>query len=220
MHRALIIFVKYPEPGSVKSRLGVSIGKDQAAQIYSCFVKTLLSNLAEENYKTYIFFSPPEKAKEIKKWLGQEYTFVAQYGNGLGLRMYNAFDHVFGNGAEQAVIIGTDIPLIENKNIIDAFTALKEKDCVIGPAYDGGYYLLGLNSLRAELFALKEYSTDKVFENTMAKAQKLGLNVEVLDRRFDVDTIDDLRMLNQELKKSHFCNNSNYNDLRDKIRQF
>ncbi len=109
--------------------------------------------------------------------------------------------------------------MIEKEDILNAFSILKEKDCVIGPAYDGGYYLLGLNCMYAELFALDECSTGKVFETTIEKARELGLNVEVLDKRIDVDTVGDLELLCRELEKTAFCNNSNYDELSDKIKQ-
>ncbi len=220
MQRALIIFVKYPQAGLVKSRLGKSIGNEKATQIYGCFVETLLSNLNEASYKIFIFYAPADREMEIKNWLGQKYAFVAQSGNDLGERLLNAFEYVFNTGAKQAVVIGTDSPLIERKNILNAFSRLDEKDCVIGPTYDGGYYLLGLNCVQAELFTIEEYSTDRVFENTMEKAQNLGLNVQVLEKCLDVDTVDDLNILKKELEKSSFHNIISYNELRDKIKQF
>ena len=215
----LIVFLKYPLPGTFKTRLAKSIGEENAAMLYRCFVQTILGNTKSADYETIIFFAPEEEHKQIKKWLGKGWHFRAQKGNSLGERLIDAFRYVFDSGAKKSLVIGTDSPLIESEDILNAFSSLKEKDCVIGPAYDGGYYLLGLNCLHAELFALDEYSTDKVFENTMEKARELGLNVKVLDKRFDVDTVEDLAMLRRELEKAGFYNNSKYNQLRDKIKQ-
>ena len=180
----------------------------------------ILKNTKSAYYETVIFFTPQDKHKQIKEWLGENWNFVAQSGNDLGERLLNAFEYVFNTGAKQAVVIGTDSPLIERKNILNVFSRLDEKDCVIGPTYDGGYYLLGLNCVQAELFTIEEYSTDRVFENTMEKAQNLGLNVQVLEKCLDVDTVDDLNILKKELEKSSFHNIISYNELRDKIKQF
>jgi len=190
----LIIFVKYPEPGKVKTRLARYIGNEKAAQIYSEMTETIIRNLFEsEKYKTMIFFDPPERKRDFENWLQNNvYEFFPQEGGSLGKRMSNAFTKVFSLEVEKAVIIGTDCIEISNEVISQAFDALEVVDVVLGPAEDGGYYLLGLKKPDPHIFHGISWSTGLVLDQTLKKIKEKGLKFQLLKTLRDVDTVSDL----------------------------
>jgi len=191
----LIIFVKYPEPGKVKTRMAEELGEKKAAEIYSLMAETVIGNVAHsESYQTAIFFDPPEKEDEIIKWIGDgSAVFFPQEGKALGDRMSNAFGRVCSDGARKAVIIGTDCVDVTSETVEEAFYLLVETDVVIGPADDGGYYLLGLNNHQPELFSDIIWSTGLVFDQTVQRIKEAGLSFTLLKTLTDIDTAADLR---------------------------
>ncbi|MDR4507945.1 MAG: TIGR04282 family arsenosugar biosynthesis glycosyltransferase [Candidatus Brocadiaceae bacterium] len=192
---ALIVFIKYPEPGQVKTRLAKDIGNEKACSLYMRLVCDVIKNIFNNN-KTYdicIFFSPPEREKELKQWLTVDAIFQTQKGFNLGERMCHAFQYVLHEkGFKKGVIIGTDCPEIHFSLIEEAFSALEKKDIVIGPCRDGGYYLLGMSKVATELFEDIPWSSHLVFKQTMKKAVKNDLSVHILKKLVDIDTLDDL----------------------------
>lgn len=190
----LLIFVKYPGPGKVKTRLAKNIGLENAAILYRKMAESIiydLSKLAE--YRKIVFFDPPERRNDVMRWLKfNGLSFVAQEGNSLGERMSNAFSHAFSLGADKAVIIGTDCPQISTQTILTAFERLETSEVVIGPSYDGGYYLLGLRRFIPEIFHDIDWSTNLVFDQTMKKLRRNGIKSECLEMLRDVDTVEDL----------------------------
>ena len=193
---ALIIFAKLPRAGEVKTRLGQSIGMKEAADIYKQFAEhafTLADALKSRGTTIYVFFAPGAEAKAVASWVGREFVFVRQRGNDLGERMYNAFVRTFADGAKRSVIIGTDVPEL-NASIIDsAFSQLDGHDIVLGPSTDGGYYLLGMNTLQP-VFDGIEWSTDKVLRQTLVRLASLHLSNAMLPEMADVDTEEDYRL--------------------------
>ena len=196
----LIIFVKYPQPGSVKTRLRKTIGARKATLLYKLFVKSILEATNSNTYRRMIFYTPAGKEKEIKDWLGEGREVYLQRGNNLGERLSNAFQFAFQNGARSVVAIGTESPLLDKKSILKAFKELKNKSCVIGPSQDGGYYLLGLSKFKREIFQNINWGTDRVFKQTLNAIKKSKLKFCLLELGFDVDTIDDLILLKQQLR--------------------
>lgn len=192
LENVLIIFVKYPKPGSVKTRLAKQIGKENAALLYRLFVKTILSATEDKGFARLIFYAPRGKRNEIKDWIGPDSIIYPQMGDGLGERLSNAFRLAFKKGAKRVVVIGSDSPAIDRKVIRRAFRELEKKDCVIGPALDGGYYLLGLSSFCEELFCGIDWSTEKVFQQTLDKIGNSKMKVSILEENFDVDEVEDL----------------------------
>ena len=141
--RCLLFFVKNPERGKVKSRLGAVIGNDSAVSVYKNIVDRMLSTLKEGTFPLYICFSPKNAQKPVKNWLGREYRYIPQNGKDLGERMRNGFTEAFEMGFKKVVLIGSDIPDLALEFIEEAFITLNKSDAVIGPAFDGGYYLIG-----------------------------------------------------------------------------
>jgi uncharacterized protein len=190
----LLIFVKYPEPGKVKTRLAKNIGLENAAVLYRKMAETIIHDLSKlTDYTKIIFFDPPERKNDVMRWLTfNGLSFIAQEGNSLGEKMLNAFSHAFSLGADKAVIIGTDCPQITTQTILRAFEKLEKSEAVIGPSYDGGYYLLGLRRFSREIFHDIDWSTNLVFDQTMKKIRDEGLQSTCLETLRDVDTVEDL----------------------------
>ena len=189
----------------MKTRLAKDLGDEEAARVYSEIARDIISRVAAApNYQTAVFYDPPEKKDEVASWLGDiaqngaDFLFQ-QEGEILGDRISNAFKRVFSSGAERAVIIGTDCVGVTAEMIRETFSELTEYDAVIGPAEDGGYYLLGLSRFIPELFLDIEWSTERVFEQTLERVTSLGLKYELLETLSDVDNINDLQRLPKDL---------------------
>lgn len=289
MDNILIVFLKYPEPGRVKTRLAKDIRNEKACHIYKLLAENVIRNIFRKNQRVYdihIFFTPSDKENGIRAWMKplvgnnseSSIYYIPQEGANLGERMYNAFMQTLqgrhyrgiseqnhskqvlpdvsrqfllnkenlqeinraesatnhnriipyyafpsheryivsrnqsGDGKEikkitktchyvnkennissrNAIIIGTDCPGTDAPLIEHAFELLKEKDIVIGPCKDGGYYLLGMSRLVSDLFADIPWSTDRVFDVTMGKIQKNNLSCSVLKTLADIDRKEDL----------------------------
>jgi rSAM/selenodomain-associated transferase 1 len=198
----LMIFVKYPAPGRVKTRLAKTLGAKEAAQLYRLMAEDVIRRLGTNvhgKYDTIIFFDPPDRASDIKDWLGNGRSYTPQSGRDLGEKLANAFRTVFDLGARRAVVIGTDCLSITGEIITGALQHLEKKDVVIGPTEDGGYYLLGLSRNIPELFDSIDWSTDKVFRQTVEKAKRLGLSYTTLERLKDLDEYSDISISHQHL---------------------
>ena len=190
----LIVFVRYPEPGKVKTRIARELGAEKAAEIYSLIAGSVIEEVSgSDEYGTAIYFDPPETEAAIRQWLGRDdVSYEPQSGVTIGERMSDAFDRVFSGGAEKAVLIGTDIPEITGEIVTEAFRILEYKDAVIGPAEDGGYYLLGLKKPAPHLFSGIEWGSKTVFEQTIGRIRKLNIGYKSLDTLRDVDTAGDI----------------------------
>ncbi len=185
----LIIFTKTPEPGKVKTRLAKDIGNEKALKIYKILLEHSRKITAPLEFAKQVYY-----AGEIAKndlWESKSYLKKKQFGNDLGERMLNAFKNGFEEGYRRIVIIGTDIYNIQTEDIEMAFNSLNKNDFVIGPASDGGYYLLGMNSLNSDVFKNKKWSTPSVFNDTLndLKAHK----VKILPQRKDIDVLEDIK---------------------------
>ncbi|MBI4228151.1 MAG: glycosyltransferase, partial [Deltaproteobacteria bacterium] len=130
----LLIFVKYPEPGKVKTRLAKEIGARNAALLYRRMAEGIINDLSKLiDYRKIIFFDPPERKNDFMRWLNfNGFSYIEQEGDSLGERMSNAFRHAFSLGVDKAVVIGTDCPQISTQTILKAFEKLETSDVVIG----------------------------------------------------------------------------------------
>jgi uncharacterized protein len=192
----LIVFVKLACPGNVKTRLAKKIGSDMAAALYRCSVSDTLAAVSRSGYPALVFFDPPDAHDAITDWLGCDMTFLPQKGKDLGERMLTAFREVLLNSS-RVVLIGSDCPDLPPALLHEGFEALKTHQAVIGPAEDGGYYLIGFSSegLTDEAFKGIEWGSSGVFEVTMSALGKTGVNVYVLPLWNDIDEYDDLKAL-------------------------
>lgn len=190
----VIIFLKYPEAGKVKTRLAKDVGDDEAARIYSHMALNVIEGAIDpKSYHTIIFYDPPEREKEIKNWIGEkELQYSPQIGNTLGDRITNAFKEVYSHGADKTVIIGTDCLEVNSEIINEAISLLEKTQVVLGPAEDGGYYLLALNQYRPQIFQDINWSTEQVLDQTVSKILEDKLSYSLLKTLKDVDTLKDL----------------------------
>lgn len=185
--------IKYPELGRVKTRLAVDIGAEKAALICRKITQRVMNQTMPDagKYERFVFYDPPERIRDFLLWLPNE-KFIAQTGSDVGARMDNAIRYLLENGAKKAVITGADIPELSSKIIIEAFEMLGKADVVVGPAHDGGYYLIGMKSTMPELFRNIPWSTKEVFLETVRVLENSGKSYGVLPMLSDLDTIEDL----------------------------
>ena len=188
----LIIFLKAPRAGSVKTRLARTLGADAACAAYRELVETLLGNLAKLS-EVELRFTPDDAESEIRSWLRKGWSARPQSEGDLGCRLRRAFDEAFLAGATNVVIIGSDCPEVCATDIREAWRELRAHDVVIGPAVDGGYWLIGLRQPQPQLFEGISWSSEKVLGETMQRAKAAGLRIQVLRILMDVDTEVDWR---------------------------
>ena len=198
----LILFVKYPEPGKVKTRLAREVGFEQAAEIYRKLVEANLKVLSkiEKRFRLILAFDPIEKEREIRGWLEpfQIDEYFPQRGVDLGGRLQNAFTFAFGRKPKQfrdrkVMALGSDTLGLTPQIITEGFEALKSYDCVIGPAVDGGYYLIGLASGNFKIFSNVPWSTAVVYQSTIQYLAREQMTYHELPELEDLDTAKNLK---------------------------
>ena len=189
-HGALIIFVKNPQEGKVKTRLAAGIGSQAALGVYLKLLNITRSAANQSDVERYLFYN--NEIINNDDWSESKFQKHIQQGGDLGQRMNNAFEQVLKQN-HKAVIIGSDCPDISKDIIEEALSALDEFDCVVGPSFDGGYYLLGMRNHNPQLFENIKWSSDSVLESTLTIIKEMGLTVHQLSPLRDIDTIDDLK---------------------------
>jgi rSAM/selenodomain-associated transferase 1 len=199
--RCLLFFIKNPVKGKVKTRLASAIGDKMAAKLYRRFLLEMLFTLNKGTFLFYLCYSPESSLNDLKDWLGDHYLFMTQTGEDLGERMKNGFVEAISMNFKRVVLIGSDIPDLPLEFIEEAFTSLQEKDVVIGPSFDGGYYLIGFKNetFLPRVFEGIHWSTESVFEKTLKVLEQEGLAVHTLQPLRDIDTVEDLRI--RDLRK-------------------
>ena len=190
---AIIVFVKFPQAGKVKTRLARTSSENFALEFYKLCAEYTMSALDKLRGQSsvYVYYSGTDSAEDTRLWLKREFIYRRQIGGDLGERMFNAFQDVLRNQSS-AVIIGTDVPGHTAGNIWESLVKLESCDAVIAPAGDGGYSLLCLKRLIPELFKNIECSTHEVFPKTVQAFEKAGIYFSVLEELPDIDTMDDL----------------------------
>ncbi|MDT0675452.1 TIGR04282 family arsenosugar biosynthesis glycosyltransferase [Autumnicola musiva] len=187
--RLLLIFTRNPEPGKVKTRLAKDIGNDAALDIYKFLLDHTVSITKNLPVKKQVFFS--EVIPGNDNWKENIYEKKIQKGKDLGERMENAFKEGFLAGFREIIIIGSDIYDLKQQDLELAFDELKKNDYVIGPASDGGYYLLGMKSLNPDLFKNKAWGSNSVLESTLEDIK--NNQIKLLEERNDVDVYSDIK---------------------------
>jgi rSAM/selenodomain-associated transferase 1 len=187
---ALVIFVRNPVLGQVKTRLAKDIGDERALAIYLQLLEHTLEITRSLSFRKFIYYA--DEVSDYDLWSVQGYTKRKQNGTNLGERMLNSFKELFEQGFTRIVIIGSDCLQLQTENLQEAVTLLESNTAVIGPASDGGYYLLGLTKLYPELFVNKPWSTDQVFTKTIEDFNNQGISYALLEELSDIDDITDL----------------------------
>lgn len=190
MSNGLIIFIKNPEIGKVKTRLAKTIGNEKALEVYQLLQEKTKEVSLGVNARRFLFYS--ENIAQNDQWSNQDFEKLLQADGNLGERMIDAFRAAFAAGMEKAIIIGSDCFDITPELIELAYQKLNNADVVIGPANDGGYYLIGMKKMQQDIFQNIEWSTETVFENTINKVVQKGRSYEVLPTLIDIDTEEDL----------------------------
>jgi len=187
----LIIFVKNLVPGHVKTRLAEEIGIDGALDVYQYLVEHTAEITEALDVDKAVFYSEYVEIEDI--WDDSQYKLLIQKGKSLGERMSNAFQKSFETGYKKVVIIGSDSIEISEKHLNEAFKQLDENDYVIGPARDGGFYLLGMKEPTPAFFDGKKYGHDKVLKELLEEVAKTQKEFFLLDELSDIDTFQDLK---------------------------
>ncbi|MCK5421851.1 MAG: TIGR04282 family arsenosugar biosynthesis glycosyltransferase [Deltaproteobacteria bacterium] len=193
----ILFFVKYPQKGQVKKRLAVELGEDVAVELYRNFAQDSLSTLERCGVQIVVCFYPPDSEYKFVKWLGTYFRYLPQRGSNLGQRMKNSFIKAFHTRFNPVFLIGSDIPDLPASVIREAFLALNTDEVVIGPSFDGGYYLIGFknDTFLPETFDEISWGTQTVFQETIAVLQSAGYKIHLLPRWGDVDTYANLKHL-------------------------
>ena len=186
----LIIFVKNPELGKVKTRLAKTIGDEKALYIYKLLLEQTFQVTLPVMAEKKLYYS--EFVQNMDQFNDFVYEKHIQSGDGLGNKMYHAIKHSFAEWADKVVLIGSDCFELNSGIIEEAFKALEESDYVLGPAKDGGYYLIGMKELNLEVFQNKEWSTENVFLDTLLDIKNQGKSHYILPTLSDVDVEEDL----------------------------
>ncbi|MCG9970478.1 TIGR04282 family arsenosugar biosynthesis glycosyltransferase [Christiangramia crocea] len=184
----LIIFTKNPVRGKVKTRLAKDLGEENALEIYKFLLKHSFDITVSLEVTKQVYYSDEIPEKDM--WNDGNFIKKQQKGNDLGERMENAFKDGFADGFQRIVIIGTDLIELKTDDIKEAFRHLYDNDYVVGPAEDGGYYLLGMNSLNSEIFKNKEWSTSGVLRDTLKDME--GSKIKLLRTQNDIDVPGDI----------------------------
>ncbi len=203
----LLIFARVPKPGTNKTRLIPALGAEIATLVYRYLAERTLSRArqlgGETPYLATVCFTGGT-VEEAQSEFGDDLAYLEQFGSSLGDRMQHATLSAFDAGAKKVIVIGTDCPSLTSNDLKVAFEQLDMHDVVLGPALDGGYYLIGLNAYRSPLFEGVDWSTSLVFEQTMYKAHSLNLSVRTLESYPDVDYPEDLLPLKRSVEHDSF----------------
>jgi rSAM/selenodomain-associated transferase 1 len=185
----ILIFTRNPELGKVKTRLAASIGNQNALEVYVLLLEHTKKVALETPYDKQVLYSVEINHDDM--WDSSSFQKKLQVGADLGQRMCNAFEAGFEDGYEKIVIIGSDLIALESADIDKAINKLDDNDIVIGPAEDGGYYLLGMKKVPTNIFSNKEWGTDSVLKDTLLDIA--SLKYHLLEEKNDIDTYDDIK---------------------------
>lgn len=198
----LALFAKYWEPGKVKTRLAANIGDHAASKIYQAFLQNLLRRLNHVGNERSIVYSPSERISEFRSLAGHDWTLSPQSSGGLGDRLTSFVSSKFTPTEMNLnlVIIGSDCLDIDQELVDQAFDALDRAQVVLGPTHDGGYYLIGLSEHLPVIFQDIDWSTESVFQQTLAHIRTQNLTSVELPTLNDIDEFEDLSKLRERLE--------------------
>ena len=196
----VLAMLKAPRAGEVKTRLARDVGARAAAAIYRRLVERQMSMIPAE-WPTEVHFAPAHAANEIQDWLGTRPSYYPQCGDDLGDRLIHAIAGAFARKAGAVIVIGGDCPGLDDSTLREASKALACVDVVLGPAVDGGYYLIGLRQPQPDLFRGITWSSSSVFESTRSRIGEAGLSHATLGLKEDVDDLASWRRLEAMLAR-------------------
>ena len=193
-----MVFTRFPIAGTTKTRLIPALGPKGAADLQRSMTEHTLARLRRLGSNSIEVRYDGAHRSVMRDWLGQEFVLRSQGEGNLGRRLARAVHDAFLARIARVVVVGTDCPQLKVTHILEALDALREHALVIGPARDGGYYLIGLNRDVPELFQGIEWGTDRVLEQTLVRARELGLESKLLETLDDIDDPEDLPIWKRE----------------------
>ncbi|MEK6234011.1 MAG: TIGR04282 family arsenosugar biosynthesis glycosyltransferase [Planctomycetales bacterium] len=196
------IFAKYWTPGAVKTRLAKVVGPLAASRIHLAFVECVIERLGRVADERILAFAPADRKREFAELAGERFDVAPQRGDDLGQRMEWFFQAAFADGAESVVLIGSDSPTLPVGYVEQAFDALQNTPVVLGPATDGGYYLVGARGKTPPIFSDMPWSEESLWDRTMDRLREHNTPCAVLPSWPDVDEYEDLSRLMDELNKA------------------
>lgn len=199
--RALIIFVKNPVKGKVKTRLAKTMGEDAALEAYLQMLAHVRVTAAQVHVHRAVYYS--HAVDETDEWLRPLFSKHVQAPGDLGDKMRLAISEMIALGYQEVVLIGSDLLDLQAQHLEQAFRALRYHDFVVGPSQDGGYYLIGMKAVEPMLFSNKVWSTDGVLSSTLADIQTLGKTVFLLPTLRDIDEEDDWIAAQERMQHRH-----------------
>lgn len=196
---AIVVMARYPEAGATKTRLARTLGNEATAQLYREFLHDTAFHCSALPYMLHWAYTPAHVdyetlVAELAPAHAHKMVCFAQQGADFGRRLQHAFDYTSQQGFEHIILIGSDTPHIQPERIEEAYAALNDSDVVLGPAEDGGYYLIALKAPH-DVFSGIPMSTDSVLRMTIESAQRQGLRIQLLEPLFDIDEISELKRL-------------------------
>jgi rSAM/selenodomain-associated transferase 1 len=193
-HIVIALFVRHPIPGRVKTRLASKLGETGACDLYRAMVSDIIVNISSAGLPLYLFHDGLDVVGLPLEWLNAAEYVVRQQGDSLGERMTAAFELLFSIGLERVILIGSDIPGIDESLLQSAIAALDRCDVVFSPAFDGGYCLVSSkkNSFKDLIFRNILWSTPLVLDMSLEQCKSVSLSYQLLAPRQDLDTLDDI----------------------------
>lgn len=195
--------LKSPIAGKVKTRLVPPLSKEDAARLYECFILDTFNRIsALKDIDIIAAYTPKNSFQKVRNIVPSDILLISQRGKDLGERLHNVFSRLFSVGYKKVAIIGSDSPDLPIEYIKKSFSFLDgEKELVLGPSEDGGYYLVAMTKNCKRLFTGIQWSTGTVFEETLRKAENIGLELAILPKWYDVDDMHSLEILRDTRKK-------------------
>ncbi len=206
MKNAAIAFLKYPEPGNVKTRLAADLGDDVACGLYRAIAERVITEIypLSGSYHLRLAFDTTHAVSSYQAWLGDSWDFQPQATGSLGDRLASAVAAAFDDGFERVMLLGSDCVGMDEEFIQQAFAGLDGHDVVIGPSEDGGYYLLAIDQPRPWLFEDMPWSSADVLTTTLDRIENRDLKAFLLEEKIDIDTLDDLVKFREQASEHHF----------------
>jgi rSAM/selenodomain-associated transferase 1 len=195
---AIIIFAKFPEPGKVKKKIGTVIGMDNSAKLCTAFINDLIEENSEKDYDIYLSFIGHEYKEKYRTMFPNAILYV-QRGTNMSENVQSAFEDLLDD-YEKVALVGCDVPQLSAGTVIKAFNALESHDVVLGPAEDGGYYLIALKEPH-DIFKGMPWGKENLLENQVRILKEKKLAFVLLDKLPDVDTVEELKYIKRILKK-------------------
>lgn len=213
--KVIIFFTRIPTLGKTKTRLETFLSKEMCVKLQAAFIRDIYNNIKDTGIDIIVNYSDHGDLKVLKNIIDGEEYFLKQEGEDLGEKMHNAISFSL-KGYKRSVLIGSDIPLLDKKDIEVAFKILETNDIAIAPTYDGGYHLIGMKEADGEIFNI-EYSTRSVFQETIDKIKGMGKTFGKGNAQLDIDDKADLLSLHEIFKSNSKIDSKYTREVMDKI---